>query len=446
LTATDLHTLTAAAAAAAIARGEITSEALVGACLDRIAALEPQVQAWAFLDPDRALAQAKAADDARKTGKGIGPLHGVPVGIKDIIDTADMPTEHGSEFYKGNQPDTDAACVAALRSAGAVILGKTVTCELATFIPSKTRNPHNHAHTPGGSSAGSAAAVGCQMVPLAVGTQTKGSVIRPASFCGVYGFKPTFGAIPRPGVLTQAPMLDTVGVFGRSIEDVALIADAMQFYDDRDAASLAGSRGRMHATATQPWPLPPLFAFVKTHAWADADPSTREAFGELIEQLGDQAREVTIDSTCALATEACKVIQDVELSVHYGPILDRAPTKISKALADQVEAGRRVRGVDYAAALEARKVYRETLEDIFQDYGTILTPPARGAAPKGFETTGDPVFCGMWTYLGVPAVTVPLLEVDGLPLGVQLVGPPRDDGRLLRTALALLRHLEAGAN
>jgi Asp-tRNA(Asn)/Glu-tRNA(Gln) amidotransferase A subunit family amidase len=445
LTATDLHTLTAAAAAAAIARGEITSEALVGACLDRIAALEPQVQAWAFLDPDRARAQAKAADDARKTGRGIGPLHGVPVGIKDVIDTADMPTEHGSEFYQGNQPDTDAACVAALRSAGAVILGKTVTCELATFIPSKTRNPHNHAHTPGGSSAGSAAAVGCQMVPLAVGTQTKGSVIRPASFCGVYGFKPTFGTIPRPGVLSQATMLDTVGVFGRSIEDVALIADAMQAYDDRDAASLAGSRGRMHATATEPWPLPPLFAFVKTHAWADADPSTREAFGELIEQLGDQAREVTIDSTCALATEACKVIQDVELSVHFGPILDRAPSKISKPLAAAVEAGRRVRGVDYVAALEARKTYRETLEDIFQDYGTILTPPARGVAPKGFETTGDPVFCGLWTYLGVPAVTVPLLEVDGLPLGVQLVGPPRDDGRLLRTALALLKHLD-GAN
>ncbi len=445
MSATDLHTLSAAAAAAAIARGEITSEALVGACLDRIAALEPQVQAWAFLDPERARSQAKAADDARKTGKGIGPLHGVPVGIKDIIDTADMPTEHGSEFYKGNQPDTDAACVAALRSAGAVILGKTVTCELATFIPSKTRNPHNHAHTPGGSSAGSAAAVGCQMVPLAVGTQTKGSVIRPASFCGVYGFKPTFGTIPRPGVLTQAPMLDTVGVFGRSIEDVALIADAMQAYDDRDAASLVGSRGRMHATATQPWPLPPLFAFVKTHAWADADPSTREAFGELIEQLGDQAREVTIDSTCALATAACKVIQDVELAVHFGPILDRAPSQISKALAEAVEAGRRVRGVDYVAALEARKVYRETLEDIFQDYGTILTPPARGPAPKGFETTGDPVFCGLWTYLGVPAVTVPLLEIDGLPLGVQLVGPPRDDGRLLRTALALLKHLDGVA-
>jgi Asp-tRNA(Asn)/Glu-tRNA(Gln) amidotransferase A subunit family amidase len=262
----------------------------------------------------------------------------------------------------------------------------------------------------------------------------------------VYGFKPTFGAIPRPGVLTQSPMLDTVGVFGRSIEDVALIADVLQVYDDRDPASLPGSRGRMHATATEPWPLPPLFAFVKTHAWGDADPSTREAFGELIEQLGDQAREVSIESTCALATEACKTIQDVELSVHYGPILDRAPSQISKALADQIEAGRRVRGVDYAAALEARKAYRETMEEIFLDYGTGLTPAARGAAPKGLETTGDPVFCGLWTYLGLPAVTVPLLEVDGLPVGVQLVGAPRDDGRLLRTALGLLRHLEAGAN
>jgi Asp-tRNA(Asn)/Glu-tRNA(Gln) amidotransferase A subunit family amidase len=445
LTTADLHSLTASEAAARIARGELTSEALVSACLDRIAALEPQVQAWAHLDRERALAQAKAADEARRAGKGIGPLHGVPVGIKDIIDTVDMPTEHGSAFFEGRQPEADATCIAALRAAGAVILGKTVTTELATHVPSKTRNPRNLEHTPGGSSSGSAAAVACDMVPLALGTQTQGSVIRPGSFCGVYGFKPTFGTIPRTGVLAQAPALDTIGVYGRSIEDVALIADVVSIYDDRDPASIAGSRGRMHATATQDWSLPPLFAFVKTHAWKDADAATHEAFGELVEQLGDQAREVSIEATCARASDACTTIQDVELAANFGPILDRAPDKVTKSLADRIERGRRVRGVDYVAALEARKAYRDTLEEVFLDYGTILTPAARGVAPKGFQTTGDPVFCGLWTCLGVPAVTIPLLEVDGLPLGVQLVGAPRDDARLLRTARGLLRHLEAGS-
>jgi Asp-tRNA(Asn)/Glu-tRNA(Gln) amidotransferase A subunit family amidase len=442
---TELHSLTAAEGAARIAKGEITSEALVSACLDRIAALEPQVQAWAFLDRERALEQAKAADAARRSGKGIGPLHGVPVGIKDIIDTADMPTENGSAFYKGRQPERDATCIAALRSAGAVILGKTVTTELATHVPSRTRNPRNLEHTPGGSSAGSAAAVACEMVPLALGTQTKGSVIRPASFCGIYGFKPTFGTIPRTGVLAQALSLDTVGVYGRSIEDVALIADVLSTYDDRDAASFAGSRGRIRPTAMEDWSLPPMFAFVKTDAWDSADASTHEAYGELVEQLGNQAHEISIDTTCKRATDACKILQDVELALHFGPILDRAPDKISKSLGEQIEEGRRVRAVDYAAALEARKDYLDTLEEVFLDYGTILTPPARGVAPKGFASTGDPIFCGLWTYLGVPAVTLPLLEVDGLPLGVQLVGRPRDDARLLRTARGLLRHLEAGA-
>jgi Asp-tRNA(Asn)/Glu-tRNA(Gln) amidotransferase A subunit family amidase len=270
-------------------------------------------------------------------------------------------------------------------------------------------------------------------------------VIRPASFCGIYGLKPTFGTIPRTGVLAQALSLDTVGVYGRSIEDLALIADVLSIYDDRDAASFAGSRGRMRPTAMEDWSLPPMFAFVKTDAWSSADASTHEAYGELIEQLGNQAHEVSIDATCKHATDACKVLQDVELALHFGPILDRAPDKISKSLGEAIEQGRRVRGVDYVAALEARQAYLDTLEEIFLDYGTILTPPARGVAPKGFETTGDPIFCGLWTYLGVPAVTVPLLEVDGLPLGVQLIGRPRDDARLLRTARSLLRHLEAGA-
>jgi Asp-tRNA(Asn)/Glu-tRNA(Gln) amidotransferase A subunit family amidase len=441
LTNTDLIALTASDAAARIASGALTSEALVAAALARIAELEPRLQAWAFLDRDRALAQATAADQRRREGKGVGALHGVPIGIKDIIDTADMPTENGSPLHKGRQPRTDAASVAALRAAGAVILGKTVTTELATLTPSLTRNPRNPEHTPGGSSSGSAAAVAAGMVPVALGTQTGGSVIRPAAFCGVYGFKPSFGLIPRPGVLTQAPSLDTVGVFGRSLEDVALVADAIQGYDERDPASIAASRPNLLALAKEDFPLPPMFALVKTHAWDEADAVTREAFGELVEHLGDRVEEISIDFTTERGIAAAKIVQNVELAHHYGPLLDKAPELISTRLAEQIEEGRRVRGVDYVAALDARRELYATVEDLIMQRGQILTPAALGPAPRGLESTGNPVFCAFWTYLGVPAVTLPLLQAEELPIGVQLISARRDDGRLLRSARWLVKHL-----
>ena len=437
--------LAAGTAAAGIAGGELSSEALVGACLERIAELEPQLQAWAFLDRDRALAQAKAADAQRREGKGVGPLHGVPVGIKDIIDTADMPTENGSAIFKGRQPRQDAAAVAGLRAAGAVVLGKTITTELATLTPSLTRNPRNPEHTPGGSSSGSAAAVASGMVPVALGTQTGGSVIRPAAFCGIYGFKPTFGLIARPGVLSQAPSLDTVGVFGRSLEDLALVVDAIQGYDERDPASIASSRPNLLARAKEDWPLPPMFTFAKTHAWAEADAATREAFGELVEVLGDKVEEISIDFTTERGIAAAKTVQNVELAHHYGPLLDAAPNLISPRLADQIEEGRRVTGIDYFAALDARNELYATVDGLIMQHGQILTPAALGPAPKGLESTGNPVFCAFWTYLGVPAVTLPLLEADGLPMGVQLIGARRDDGRLLRSARWLVQHLAEAA-
>ena len=439
---TDLTTLAAAEAATALAAGTITSEVLVAACLARIDAREAAVQAWAHLDRERALEGARAADATRREGKGVGPLHGVPVGIKDIIDTADLPTEHGCTFFKGRRPYDDAACVTALRRAGAVILGKTVTCELAASTPSRTRNPRNLEHTPGGSSSGSAAAVAAGMVPLALGTQTMGSVIRPAAFCGVVGFKPTFGLIPRFGVLAQAPSQDTVGVFGRSAEDVALLADALQGYDERDPASISTSRPRLLATAAEDWPLPPYLAFVKTHAWKDADATTHEAFGELVEELGAQVKEISLDHTTEQGFAAAKTVQSVELAAHFGQILDRAPDTLSQGLAARIEEGRRVRAVDYFSARNARERLYATMQEICTDHGTILTPAALGPAPKDLGTTGNPVFCAFWTFLGVPAVTLPLLEADGMPVGVQLVGLRGDDGRLLRAARWLVRRFE----
>ena len=433
--------LTATETVARIASGDLSSESLTRACLDRIAEREPQIQAWTFLDREHALAQARAADEARRQGKGIGPLHGLPVGIKDIIDTADMPTESGCAALKGRRPRKDAACVAALRRAGAVIVGKTITTELAAYTPAATRNPRNLEHTPGGSSSGSAAAVADGMVPAALGSQTGGSVIRPAAFCGIHGFKPTFGVIPRTGMLTQAHSLDTVGVMGRSVEDLALLADALQAFDAHDPASLATSRPHLLATATEDWPLAPVFAFVKTHAWTGADAATHEAFGELVEALGGQVEEISLDHTIERGVAAAMTVQSAELAFHFGPLLDRAPEMISQPLAERIENGRSVRGIAYIAALQAREELHAGVEEVLSQHGTILTPAAPGVAPAGLGSTGNAVFCRFWTYLGVPAVTLPLLEADGMPMGVQLIGARGDDGRLLRTARWLARHL-----
>jgi Asp-tRNA(Asn)/Glu-tRNA(Gln) amidotransferase A subunit family amidase len=438
---TDLTTLSTVAAAALIGKGDITSEQLVSACLGRIKDREGDVKAWAYLDADHAMAQARAADIVQRAGQGTGPLHGVPIAIKDIIDTADMPTEHGSPVYKGRQPTEDAAVVSLLRNAGAIILGKTITTEFATLTPNVTRNPNNLAHTPGGSSSGSAAAVADRMVPAALATQTGGSVIRPASFCGVYGFKPTHGLIPRPGVLEQSHTLDTVGVYGRSVEDLALLVDVIGRHDARDRASFGSSRTGLMATATAEVSLKPMFAFVKTSSWDATDANTKEAFGELAELLGDLVSEFVMDHTTEAGVAAAKIVGAVEMATYFGPVLDQHPEQISKQLAARIEEGRRISGTTYVAALNARERFYRTVLEPLNQCGTILTPAALGTAPKGLESTGDPVFCSFWTYLGVPAVTVPLLEADGLPMGVQLIGARRDDGRLLRSARWLERAL-----
>jgi Asp-tRNA(Asn)/Glu-tRNA(Gln) amidotransferase A subunit family amidase len=404
---------------------------LVQACLDRIAEREETVLAWQHLDPDYALEQARARDEWRAHGRSTGPLHGVPVGIKDIIDTEDMPTENGTPAHAGRTPDEDATLVTALRDAGAVIMGKTVTTELAVFHPNKTRNPHNPEHTPGGSSSGSAAAVADFMIPLAIGTQTGGSVIRPASYCGVVGFKPTFGLISRKGVLNQSESLDTIGVFGRTVEDAALIADCLTAYDPADRGMWHRSRPQLRATAMSDVPVPPMLAFVKGPTWDQADEVTREAYAELTETLGDQCDEVELPEIFNKAPEWQKLIQVAEVGKNYGPLLDKSRECLSPGMQEMIADGQKLLAVDY------------NLDEVFERYDAIITPASAGPAPKGLETTGRPVFNAMWTYLGVPAVTLPLLEADGLPFGVQLVGPRRDDGRLLRSANWLYNHLTA---
>ena len=429
-------TVFAADAARQIREGRLTSEELVQACLERIRSLEPKVQAWQFLDEEHALAQARACDERKRSGEPIGPLHGVPVGVKDIIDTADMPTENGTVLHAGRTPRDDAAVVRMLRAAGAVILGKTVTTECAYFTPGKTRNPHNAEHTPGGSSSGSAAAVGAGMVPLALGSQTAGSVIRPAAFCGVYGFKPTHGLIPRTGILTLSRTLDHVGLFARSVEDVALLLEQLQGYDEFDPDTRPRARIPMERISAEEPPLEPMLAFIKTPHWGRTDVDTKEAYAELQETLGKQVEQVELFPSAAEAWDWHRTIMECEMAANLEPLWVAGRDKLSEKLRLLLERGRETKALDYQRALRRIAPAVESLDELFQQrYDAILTPPALGTAPKGLASTGDPAFCSVWTLLGMPAITLPLMHGEnGLPLGVQLVGRKGYDARLLRTA------------
>jgi len=441
----NLHSLSASEAARLIREGVITSEQLVEACLARVREVDEQVQAWTFLDPDYALAQARAADAWRSEGRATGPLHGVPVGIKDIFDTADMPTENGSVLYSGRTPSRDATAVSMLRAAGAVIMGKTVTTEFAYFSPGKTRNPHNPEHTPGGSSSGSAAAVAAGMVPLALGSQTNGSTIRPAAYCGVIGFKPTHGLISRQGILTLSRTLDHVGLFARTIEDIALLAEQLVGYDERDLDTRPRARIPFVAVAAEEPPLPPMFAFVKTPYWERVDEDTKEGFAELIEQLGEQVEEIELLPSAIDAWGLHRTIMEAEMAANLVREWDKGRDRLSEQLRALLERGRNVRAIDYQRALSRIAPIHESFVELFeQRYDVILTPAATGAAPRGLSSTGDPVFCTLWTLCGMPAISLPLLHnASGLPLGVQLVGPRNGDARLLRTARWLVARVAA---
>lgn len=433
MSTSTLVKLTATQARERMAKGEMTAEAYVTACLDRIAAREETVQAWVHLDRDQALAQARAADKRRAEGKPLGLLHGLPVGIKDIIDTADMPTQNGSPIFKGYQPDKDAACVAALRAAGAVIMGKTVTTELASTPPNKTRNPHNPAHTPGGSSSGSAAAVGDQMIPLALGTQTGGSVIRPGSFCGVYAMKPTLGLISRTGATLQSHTLDTIGVYGRSVTDLALIGDALSGHDPSDAVSYARTRPQLSNFVTGGAAAKPRLLFLKSPAWEQAEPAAREALQAKVAALGRDIESVDVPAMRDIIQHHGHVM-GAENAAYYGPLLEQHPNGVHNLLADRIRAGMTVSGRDYIGALNARESIYAEIERVLAGYSVFVTLSSAGPAPKSLASTGNPVFNGMWTLLGVPCVSLPLMQVDGLPLGLQIVGKRRDEARVLMAA------------
>jgi Asp-tRNA(Asn)/Glu-tRNA(Gln) amidotransferase A subunit family amidase len=433
--ASQLNWLSALDAARAIRDGAVSAEQLVEACLARVREADGEVQAWQYLDPAHALAQARARDRDRSEGRPCGPLHGVPVGVKDIIDTADMPTEDGTVLHAGRMPDRDAAVVAMLRAAGAVIMGKTVTTECATYTPGKTRNPHNAAHTPGGSSSGSAAAVAAGMVPLALGSQTNGSVIRPASFCGVYGFKPTHGLIPRSGVMKLSRALDHVGVFARSIEDIALVSEQLVGCDEADPDTRPRARIPFGEVAAQEPPLPPRLAFVKGPVWDRATPETRAAFEELAGELGERVAEVELPPSAERALEWHRIIMQAEMAANLDLEWEKGRDRLSESLRTQLASGRALAALDYQRALARIPLLNAAFAEIFREFDALLTPAAPGTAPHGLASTGDPAFCSLWTLCGMPAFTLPLMRGEnGLPMGVQLVGSRHDDARLLRTA------------
>ncbi|MEX2631617.1 MAG: amidase [Tistlia sp.] len=415
---TDHWRLTATAMAAGLRHGSMTSEALVASCLARIAEREAAVQAWEWLDPEAALAEARARDAAPAKG----PLHGVPVGIKDIIDTCDMPTACGSPIYAGRRPERDADCVARLRAAGAVILGKTVTTEFATFRPGKTRNPRDPDHTPGGSSSGSAAAVGAGMVPLALGSQTVGSVIRPASYCGVVGFKASQGRLSLEGVKPLAVDLDSLGCFARTVADVALWF-----------AALAGEPPPAADAA------PRRIALVRTAQWQEARLETRQAVEAAAEVLAQAGAEV-VEPSLPAEFERLAALQDVIFCAGAAAALapERAAHRslLSPQLQAILERGAAVSADELAQAAGVAQRCRERFDQLFGEVDLVLAPAAPGEAPAGLESTGDPLFSRMWTLLLGPCLSLPAARgPKNLPVGVQLIGRRGADRTFLGDAL-----------
>jgi Asp-tRNA(Asn)/Glu-tRNA(Gln) amidotransferase A subunit family amidase len=425
----------AAALAVDLAAGKVTALEVTDACLRRLELEEPRIRAWAHLDAAHARAQAEALDARKRAGGALGRLHGLPVGVKDIYDTADFPTENGSVLDSGRRPRRDAWVVARLRAEGAVVLGKTVTTEYACFAPGPTRNPHDPARTPGGSSSGSAAAVAAGVVPLALGSQTNGSVIRPASFCGVHGYKPTFGLVPRAGCLTTSRSLDHPGFFARSLEDLALVAEALIGHDPADPATFPAPPPPLRRVLAEPQPAPPRLAFVRGPTWEQAEEPTREAFAELAEALGERLVEVELPDAFADAIAVHRVVWTAELAFHLKDRWDRGADRLSPQLRALIEDGRATPALAYQDALARRDGYVRALEAILHEFDAIVTPAALGEAPLGLEATGSPAFCSLWTLAGLPALSLPILSgPNGLPLGCQLVAGPGDDARLLRLA------------
>jgi Asp-tRNA(Asn)/Glu-tRNA(Gln) amidotransferase A subunit family amidase len=420
----------ARAIAKKIARGAVSAEAWARACIAAIEARDGAIQAWSHFDPAQALKQARALDASLRRGIKPRALHGVPIAVKDIFDTADMPTEYGTALYKGHQPKKDAWAVARLRALGAVILGKTVTTEFAIAAAGKTRNPHDPARTPGGSSSGSAAAVAAGMAPLALGTQTGGSMIRPASYCGVVGYKPSFGFIPRSGVLPAAPSLDHPGVMARNVADAAWLAQHLLGHDAGDPDTAPPENLKLY-------PLPstaarPRIAFLRTPQWDQVEPAAAKAYTDFAKRLGLAERELPPPFTDAVAI--FRAVSGPEIVRTLAADWQRGAEQMSPRLHETYEAGAKVTAVDYLEAKARARALRRMLAEALDGFDAAVTPAVTGPAPRAENGTGNPICTLIWSLAGAPALTLPLLSVGGLPVGVQVIGPYGTDRAVLSAA------------
>ena len=416
---------------ASLQSGARNVESVCEELLTEVATRDPQLQAFAWLEPEHIRQHAQQLDAQFARSGPVGPAHGLPLALKDIIDTAGIPTENGTALDSGRIPTRQAAVVDRWLAAGGVLFGKTVTTELAFMCPARTGNPHGVDFTPGGSSAGSAAAVAAGMVPVALGSQTGGSVIRPAAYCGVFGFKPTFDLLPTDGVLMQSHTLDTLGVFARSVSDLALVTDLLRH------EPVPGTQPTLSLleSCQQPIVSAPRFGFVTLPYWERASAQTLSKLEQLRSSLGNQAVNLNLPSAFQDSIRQRETLNFVEMVHHYGHYAERGKASLSSQVQGAMEQGGQRTAVEYLAALASREVLNRALEPLFAVADVLVMPSAPDHAPQDRNTTGDPVFNGIWTLCGTPSLTLPLFQAENaMPIGMQLVAPRGADARLLRVA------------
>ena len=431
----DIFSLSVEELASKIKNAEISSVEVCEAYIERIKKFEKDVKAWAYFDKKILLEKAAEADDHRKSGKPTGSLHGVPIAVKDIIGTVDMPTECGTVIRKGKSYSQNAEIIDLLHSAGAIVMGKTATSELAYLGPSSTTNPHDKNRTPGGSSSGSAAAVASFMAPASIGSQTGGSIIRPASYCGVVGYKPSYGLISRNGVLKTSYSLDHIGMFGRKVEDVAMLAKVLIKKDKFDSATIHYSAENI-VSETKKGPLfEPKFIFYKTEYWKMIDKKSKEAFEYFIKSFKKNIEIFDTPSYFKNIHRYHQIIHETDLANNFSVYFKKFKKKLSKYMQDAITKGNKHSAKEYAEAIDFMKRSYESYQEVFEDYHGVLTPSSPGVAPKGLKSTGTAEFNKVWSYLGTPCISLPLLEGENnLPLGIQMIGDRYDDHRFLGVA------------